>query len=277
MRTFSGRTIGLLESRQRAELAGLVSRLGGIPISAPSVREVPRLDDVEGLIEALTAGRFAMVVALTGAGVSALLQQAEQRGRLDEVRHALGQTTLVCRGPKPLAVLRRHGLSAAVMTARPHTTAELIDALEETRLDDVSVLLLHYGERSAAVGEAMAARGARIEDACLYEWTLPEDIEPIRDLVRRAVAGTLDALLFTTQVQFRHLVQVAGGMGLGTALIEALNRTMVVGAIGPVCASALRAGGVVPDVLPASPNSASLVSAVADYYDLTGRMPEEHP
>ena len=44
---------------------------------------------------------------------------------------------------------------------------------------------------------------------------------------------------------------------------------MIVGAIGPVCATALRTGGVVPDVLPGSPNSASLVGAVADYFDLT--------
>jgi hypothetical protein len=43
-----------------------------------------------------------------------------------------------------------------------------------------------------------------------------------------------------------------------------------------VCAGALRAGGVVPDVLPASPNSASLVGAIADYFELMARE-LEHP
>jgi hypothetical protein len=37
---------------------------------------------------------------------------------------------------------------------------------------------------------------------------------------------------------------------------------------GPVCASALRASGVMADVLPSSPNSASLVGALADYFGL---------
>ena len=43
------------------------------------------------------------------------------------------------------------------------------------------------------------------------------------------------------------------------------------GSDGPICAGALREGGVVPDVLPASPNSASLVNAVGDYFDLMTR------
>ena len=63
--------------------------------------------------------------------------------------------------------------------------------------------------------------------------------------------------------------------GSPSALVKALNEQVIVGAVGPVCAAALRAGGVVADVLPASPNSASLVGAVADYFDLTARQ-EEH-
>jgi uroporphyrinogen-III synthase len=69
-------------------------------------------------------------------------------------------------------------------------------------------------------------------------------------------------------VQFRFLLEVAGEIGEAEALLDALNERVIVGAVGPVCASALRAGGVVPDVLPASPNSASLVGAVADYFEL---------
>ena len=69
-------------------------------------------------------------------------------------------------------------------------------------------------------------------------------------------------------------------MGVAEALVQALNERIVVGAVGPVCAGALRAGGVVADVLPASPNSASLVGAVADYFELfdpkpAGAVPED--
>ena len=265
----SGKVVGLLESRQRAELAAMVSRLGGTPVCAPSVREVPSVDGIEPLLNRLIAGHFQMVIALTGASAATLFREAEPRGQLDALRRALGHMTIACRGPKPQTVFRRQGLSATVVTPKPHTTDDLLAALEAVRLESVSVLLLQYGERSTTFGNALVAHGARVEDACLYEWALPEDIEPIRALVRQVLEGTIDALLFTTQVQFRHLMVVAGDMGVAAALVDALNEAVVVGAVGPVCAGALRAGGVVPDVQPSSPNSVSLVSALAEYFELT--------
>jgi hypothetical protein len=57
-------------------------------------------------------------------------------------------------------------------------------------------------------------------------------------------------------------------MGAAEALTTALREQVVVGAIGPVCAEALRDGGIVANVLPASPHGAALVGAVADYFEL---------
>jgi uroporphyrinogen-III synthase len=39
--------------------------------------------------------------------------------------------------------------------------------------------------------------------------------------------------------------------------------------IGPVCATALRANGVIPDVIPAHPKMGPLIAALADYVELT--------
>ena len=83
------------------ELSDLVRRFGGVPYSAQAVREVPRLDQVPALIDALSEGRFSIVVFLTGAGVTALLQEAERLGRLEEALSALRAATIACRGPKP--------------------------------------------------------------------------------------------------------------------------------------------------------------------------------
>jgi uroporphyrinogen-III synthase len=57
-------------------------------------------------------------------------------------------------------------------------------------------------------------------------------------------------------------------MGRVEGLTLSLNRDIVVGAVGPVCASALKKVGVTPDVIPASPTMPSLITAVADYFDL---------
>jgi uroporphyrinogen-III synthase len=70
-------------------------------------------------------------------------------------------------------------------------------------------------------------------------------------------------------VQCRHLFEIAADMGLTESLTLSLNRDIVVGAVGPVCAQSLRRFGVVADVMPASPSMPALINAVADYFDLT--------
>ena len=56
MRTFSGRTIALLEGRRSGELAAMVRRLEGLPICAPAVRERPSTADAAPLIGRVMAG-----------------------------------------------------------------------------------------------------------------------------------------------------------------------------------------------------------------------------
>ena len=55
------------------------------------------------------------------------------------------------------------------------------------------------------------------------------------------------------------------------ALTDALNAKVVVAAVGPVCASALRSFGVIPHVQPAHPKMGPMMVALADYFELTGR------
>jgi uroporphyrinogen-III synthase len=268
MRTLNGKRVALLEGRQSQELAAMVSRLGGLPICAPALREVSSGADARPILARVIAGEFRMLVVLTGAGATALFKEAERYGLDGALRERLKTTTIVCRGPKPLTALKRYGISAELVTAKPHTTADLIEALASVEIAGLPIALLHYGELSPACSQALSARGAVVEDVCLYEWALPDDVTPLRDLVSRVVAGTVDALLFTSQIQFRHLMQIAEAMGNAAVLRDRLNEDIVVAAVGPVCAAALRDGGVVPDVLPASPNSASLVNALGDYFDL---------
>ena len=265
----ANRRIGLLESRLSGDIATLVARLGGIPVAAPSVREVARPDDVETFVDGATKRRFGLAIFQTGVGAASLFREADERGRLREVLDGLGAATVACRGPKPLAVLRRNGVTVDLATEKPHTTVELLAALAAVNVSGLEVLLVHYGERNAALADALLARGAVLVEVCPYVWALPDDVAPLESIVRDAVDKRLDAMLFTNQVQCRHLFQIADWMELTPRLAAGLNADIVVGAVGPVAASALRAVGVTPDVIPASPNMASLITAVADYFELT--------
>jgi uroporphyrinogen-III synthase len=268
MSSLHGARVGLLESRMSTELAELVRRLGGIPVSVPSVREVPREAETSAFVDQLASGRFAIVIFQTGVGATALLREAERLGKLEAVLVALRQATIVCRGPKPTAAIRRHGLTPAIVPLKPFTTTEMLAALHDVDLAGRAVALAHYGERNAVLADALRVRGAQLAEVCPYEWALPDDTAPLKDLARDPIAR-IDALTVTSQIQVRNLFAVATELGAAGTLATALQDDIIVAAVGPVSAEALREVGVTPDVQPADPKMGPLLMALADYIELT--------
>ena len=266
MHKLDGRTVALLESRKSDDLASMVRRLGGVPVCAPSVREVLREQDVRPALARLLDGSFDLVIVLTAAACDALFAEAECQNVLTDVVEALKRASIAARGPKPLLSLRRRGLVARVVTDKPHTTDELLAALSAVELQGSRVLLLHYGEPNDMLSTALSKRGARIEELSLYEWALPVDLGPLNALIEDTLSGRIDAALFTSQIQFRHLLSVAESSGRAADFVQKLRDDVIVGSVGPVCSRVLRAAGVVPDVMPNLPNGPSLVQALADYY-----------
>jgi hypothetical protein len=56
----------------------MVRRMGGVPYAVPAVQEVIQPGEAAPFIDALVSGTFSIVVFLTGAGVTALLHEAER-------------------------------------------------------------------------------------------------------------------------------------------------------------------------------------------------------
>lgn len=265
----NGKRIALLEARLSGELARLVERYGGIASSFPALREqtIDSSEEVAALINDLEAGKYAFIIFQTGVGVSSLFKEAEQLGRLDSLLDVLKRITTICRGPKPTAVLARLGIKPTINTRDPFTTTELLEAMAELELNDKQVVVLHYGERNEALADALIARGAKLEELCLYEWQLPEDIQPLKNLIAELQKGAFDAVAFTSQIQARHLFQIAESIGQATALLESLNKQTVVASIGPTCSTALRALGIEPRIEPEHPKMGPMMMAIANYFD----------
>jgi uroporphyrinogen-III synthase len=271
MNGLTGKNIALLEARLSSELAKLVERQGGTAFAFPALREatIDAGGEVNELITVLTSmqpdSRIHFLVLQTGVGVAALTREAEKLGRREELIATLGTITKVCRGPKPTAGLARLGLKPDVIAAEPYTTAEVLAALKEFELNGRGVALLHYGERNTALAEALIERGAQLHELCLYQWELPDEIEPLKTLIAQLGQGVFDAVVFTSQIQARHLFQVAGECDRKGELLEALKHKTVVASIGPTCSGALRALGVTPHVEPEHPKMGPLVVALAKH------------
>jgi uroporphyrinogen-III synthase len=262
-----GARIGLLEARLSSELAELVRREGGEPVCAPSVQEtqVDVTARIPVLIDELRRGQVEIVVFLTGAGATSLFGQARAIGMLDPLIEALVGAMTVCRGPKPAVVLRKHGIPVHVNAPSPHTTPELLEVLPEGLVRERGVVLLHDGGGNVALADALRAQRAQVDELHTYAWRLPDDIEPIEELIRELLAGRLDAVAFTSQVQIRHLFAVAARTHRTDALRFALRHRTVVGSIGPTCSVALEQFGVAPHVVASPPKMRPLVTAVGQF------------
>jgi uroporphyrinogen-III synthase len=259
-----GARVALLEARKESELASLVRRHGGEPVCVPALREVERECSVSAAAAVAASTRpGAVVVLATGVGLDRWIKVSTSLGRGEELRAALARATVVCRGPKPVAVLKREGLVAHVRAASPNTTAELLAALAGVDVRDRDVVFVHDGGGARTVPEALASRGARVVEVQPYEWAMPEDTGPLRDLVRTIVAGGVEAVAITTQVQARHLFDAAEGLGMRAALRDALASRVVVAAVGPTSARTLTELGAPPHVVPDQPSMGAMVVALA--------------
>jgi uroporphyrinogen-III synthase len=261
--------VALLEARMSSELAALVTRQGGEPLCAPAVREAT-LDAgaaVAALLNRLSAGEIAVIFFLTGVGVKALLQEAEGLNRAQELLESLRKTITVARGPKPSSVLKQLQVPISLSIQQPYTTVEILAALDGLELQDKGVALLHYGERNAPLAEALVSRGAWLEEICLYEWQLPEDLEPLKGLIDEIIGGRVDAVAFTSQIQARHLFQMAVELGKSEELREALRTKTIVAAVGPTCAAAIESFGVPPQIVPTPPKMGQMILALAEYLE----------
>lgn len=262
-------TVALLEARMSHELARLVEKHGGWPLSVPAVYEAPQPASAatHQVLDELASERYELVVFMTGVAVALLFEIAEQLGRRAELVASLKRVTTICRGPKPSAALRGFGVPATLTANAPFTAAEIIDALSTLEVAGRRVLLFNYGERSETVAETLLARRAALQEFWLYRWEMPSDTVPLERLVRRIVGDGVDALAVTCQIQFRHLYQIAERIELESSFLHALNERVVVGVVGPTCRAVLTAYGVQPRVMPEHPKMGPLVIALMRYLD----------
>jgi uroporphyrinogen-III synthase len=261
-----GLRVAAFESRMAEEMAGLIRRHGGEPLVAPALREVPLADNAEALRfgEALLAGRCDLLILLTGVGARALIELLDSRHPPEAVRDALRRTDLVVRGPKPAAVLRDLGLTAAVTVPEPNTWRDLLAALDARGpVRGRRVAVQEYGAPNPELLGGLADRGALVTRVPVYRWTLPEDTGPLLALLGEILAGRVDVLLVTNAAQADHVMELLERDRRSDAFRRALAR-MVVGSIGPTAGERLRRHGWPVDLEPSHPRMGTLVKEAAE-------------
>ena len=260
--SFNGLRVLSLESRRAQEMSTLIRKQGGEPFVAPSMREVPldRHDEAFTFAEALLRGDFDCIVLLTGVGTRLLWQAILTRFPQDDLRTALGNLTVVARGPKPSAAVRELGLAADVQIPEPNTWREVLAVMQSR--PEHRIALQEYGESNTELVDGLRAAGKQVTTVRIYGWELPEDTGPLREAARKLAAGEFDVALFTTSTQLVHLMKIAAEEGIAGPVLAAL-RSAFIGSIGPTTTETLEEYGLKADFEPSHPRMGLLVNESA--------------
>jgi uroporphyrinogen-III synthase len=278
--SFDGLRVLALESRRANEIGALIRNFGGVPIVAPALREVPISSNTEALSfgKTLLQGGFDAVVFLTGVGARALINVLEREHPRDAVLAALRKTKVAARGPKPVAVLREWEVPVWVTAPEPNTWHELMQAVGQQWAElppNPRVAIQEYGVSNEELVRGLEEKGASVTRVPVYQWRLPEDLEPLKRAVSSLTTGDIDVALFTTGVQVGHLFEVADMMNVSDKVKVALTR-VIVGSVGPTTSEELRRRGIWVDLEASHPKMGVLVTeAAARAKDLLNDKREE--
>jgi uroporphyrinogen-III synthase len=267
--SFNGLSVLALESRRAREIARLIENLGGVPIVAPSVREVALESNQEALefVRNLSAGLVDVVIFTTGVGVKALASAIESICSSEELARRLNDVVVVARGPKPIAALKELGVSVSLTVPEPNTWRELLAILDQNKenfpVAGRRVAVQEYGVSNPELSAGLKERGAIVTLVNVYQWALPEDLAPLEQAIESVIRGDVHVLLVASSVQIRHLFEVAERMKKADLLHEALSR-VVITSIGPLTSEEIRGRGLSVDIECTHPKMGFLAQEAAE-------------
>jgi uroporphyrinogen-III synthase len=246
----AGRTVALAEGRQLEDLARLLEEEGATALRYPllSILDAPDPAPVLAWVRELIAGRFGLVVLMTGEAVRRMLALAEREGLRDDLVAALGRTPTLTRGPKPARALKEIGLAPTKAAGVP-TTDGVIATLRQEPLAGMTVGYTLSGAPNPALEQFLVESGAVPRPVLPYVYAPASSGERVAELINRMASGGVDVLIFTSSPQVERLFEVAKELGALASLDAGLRRVRIA-AVGPVVADTLRAKGREPDVCP---------------------------
>jgi uroporphyrinogen-III synthase len=265
---FNGIRVLSLESRRAVEVGKLIRTYGGEPLTAPAMREIPlgSHGPVIEFAEALMAGAFDLVIFTTGVGVRTLVHIVSEHIDRDRFLAALGATKIAARGPKSSSALRELGVPITVVAPEPFTWRVLMQAIEKkfgNALTGMNIAVQEYGTSNPELLTALAEKSVSIARVPVYQWALPEDVQPLREAVIALAHGHVDVVLFMNAGQVAHLFLMAEGMGYTDALSEGFRSTLI-GSIGPSTTEGLSLYRLAPDFEPSRSKMGFLIKEIAE-------------
>ena len=240
---------------QSEDLARELSARGATPLVVPLV-SFAEPDDFAPLDHAIAEiEEFDWLILTSAQAVRAMTQRAA------DLQQPLVRTDcrlrVACVGPVTADSARKAGLAVAYVALRHHGAA-LANELGG-KLPGAKVLLPRSDRANPDLPAALARFGAEVTEVVAYRTLRPAETD--QDGLKKIVDGQADAILFFSPSAVQHFVELAGD----GQLLE-IQGKLVITAVGPVTATALREAGVRRVVVAQDTTAVSVVEALEEYF-----------
>lgn len=249
--------------RRSDELSGALVRRGATVVCAPTLGVVPHIDEQTLLSRTrdILATPVDTLVVTTAIGFRGWLDTAETAGLAEELLDVLAGVRLVARGPKARGALQAAGLRAD-WVAESETSAEIADFLVTEGVRGHRVAVQHHGAGDDGLDARLSDGGASVVPLEVYRWGPPPDPAAVQDSVHQLVAGTFDAVVFTSAPGASAWLRELARLDASDAVRRLVERgRLLVAAVGPVTAEPLSVAGMQP-VVPDRSRMGALVRRV---------------
>jgi uroporphyrinogen-III synthase len=245
----AGRVVAVPETREIDVFAAMLERRGAQVVRCPmvAIHDAPDPAPVLQWSRELARGSFDDLILLTGEGLRRILACIDRHEPALRERFigALTKLRKITRGPKPARALRELGMKPEIAPERP-TTEGIIASLQPLDLKGRHFGVQLYGtEPNRPLVEFLETAGAKVSVVAPYVYADAADNEAILTLLKRVLAGEIDAIAFTSTPQVERLFAVAPAENVTAALANT-----VVAAVGPVVADTLIRHGIQARVMP---------------------------
>lgn len=235
------KTVAITRSHEdAAEFVSLAKQDGIRTYALPTIQLVSKGQQiVDEFLESVAQHSPDYSVFMSSKAVRLLFETSRQNSKLDELRLAVANTTVLAVGPKTAAALEEYKIQVNHM---PHKTYSSVGVGEVfTMLGAVGkkVIIPRSGASTPFLKELLGKIGLDVLEIHLYDVCAFRDTTAWNEFRQVFSQGRVDGIVFTSASSVRGFFEIMSRDHDATTLLSNLQETAVV-AIGPFTANELK-------------------------------------
>jgi uroporphyrinogen-III synthase len=264
-KSLAGKHIVLGASRKTEEMSTLIEKQGGKASVRSLQGTVFKAEEVKHDLKVFIEEGADWVIFTTGIGFQTLLEQAESLGAKEEFIKQVKKAKVASRGYKTAAALKQWKIQPDA-SDDDGTTQSLIRQLEDMNLLEKKVVVQLHGEKAPKLMQFLEEKSAIITQLLPYQHIPPLE-EMVETLCQELMAGSVDAVCFTTAVQVHSLFEYASKKGYLSEIKTAFMNKAIATAVGKVTAEALREEEISRIVVPEHERMGAMIIELVHYFE----------